>query len=313
MAFRKLYPEIRPYASGFLEADAIHTLYWEQSGNPDGVPVILLHGGPGQGASHDHRRFFDPDFYRIVIFDQRGCGRSEPLGELKNNSPAHLVKDIETLRDHLKIGKWHVFGGSWGSVLAMLYATDYPQACASLILRSVSLFTRAEIDWFLNDMRKVFPEVWERFALNRDTKNLLACYDKILSSDNEEEKIEAALQWVHYESSCATLYPHFRTITTEREKTEAWVLARIESHYYKRHAFEKPAAILDKVDRFRHIPGVIIHGRYDMITPLQSAYQLHKAWPEADYIVVPDGGHSALDPAMRDRLMMATDNARSIR
>lgn len=313
MAFRKLYPELRPYATGFLEVDATHTLYWEQSGNPDGVPVIVLHGGPGQGASHDQRRFFDPDFYRIVIFDQRGCGRSEPLGETQDNSPSHLVNDIEQLRNHLRIGKWHVFGGSWGSVLALLYAAEYPHACASMILRSVSLFTRKEIDWFLYDMNKVFPEVWERFAKDRNKDDILGCYNTVLASDDEEERIQAALQWVHYESSCATLYPHFRTITTDQEKLQAWVLARLEAHYYKHHAFENNETILKLVDRFRHVPGVIIHGRYDMITPLESAYKLHKAWPEADYIIVPDGGHSALDPAMRDRLMMATDNARSIR
>lgn len=311
MTFRRLYPEIRPYASGYLDVDDIHTLYWEQSGNPDGVPVVLLHGGPGQGASLDQRRFFDPDFYRIVIFDQRGCGRSEPLGEVRNNAPSALVGDIEKLRDHLRIGKWHVFGGSWGAVLALLYAGEHPAACASLIIRSVSLFTKKDVDWFLYGMRRVFPEVWERFVAGHDKENLLASYNAAL--DNDETKTDAAMQWVGYEGACATLYPQFRTITTDAQKQAAWVLARLEAHYYMHHAFDDDAVILSKVDKFRHIPGVIIHGRYDMITPLESAYKLHKSWPEADYIIVPDGGHSALDPAIRDRLLMATDNARSIR
>ncbi|PCH99238.1 MAG: prolyl aminopeptidase [Alphaproteobacteria bacterium] len=312
MAFRKLYPEIKPYATGYLEVDDIHTIYWEQCGNPDGVPVVVLHGGPGQGASHDMRRFFDPDFYRIVIFDQRGCGRSQPLGEVENNTPSHLVSDIEILRQTLKIGKWHVFGGSWGAVLALLYASEHPEACASLIVRSVSLFTPKDIDWFINGMRRVFPEVWDRFQKKRG-EDLLKNYNVALASEDEEKRINAALQWVDYEGACATLYPQFRTITTKDQKNTAWVLARLEAHYYLHHVFTDESVILDKVENFRHVPGVIIHGRYDMITPLESAYKLHKKWPEADYIVVPDGGHSSLDPAIRDRLLMATDNARSIR
>lgn len=311
MAFRKLYPEIKPYATGYLEVDDIHTIYWEQCGNPDGVPVIVLHGGPGQGASHDMRRFFDPDFYRIIIFDQRGCGRSQPLGEVKNNSPMDLVRDIEMIRDILKIGKWHVFGGSWGAILALLYASEHPTSCASIMVRSISLFTNKDIDWFLNGMRRVFPEVWDRFAVGHDNKDLLASYETALT--DETTKMDAAMQWVNYEGACATLYPQFRTITTDDQKMAAWILARLECHFYRHHTFPDESFLLDRIEKIRHIPGVIIHGRYDMITPLESAYKLHKKWPEADYIIVPDGGHSALDPAIRDRLLMATDNARSIR
>jgi len=308
MAFRKLYPELKPYSSGYLDVDDVHTIYWEQCGNPDGVPVIVLHGGPGQGASPTLRRFFDPDFYRIVIFDQRGCGRSQPLGEVNKNTPDHLVLDIEMLRNHLNISKWHVFGGSWGAVLALIYAGQYPKRCISLMLRSLSLFTKDHIDWFLYGMKKIYPEVWERFSKGHDG-DLLGSYDQKLMNEDHD----TGVQWVNYEGSCSTLYPQFRTITSDAEREAAWVLARLECHYYKHHAFDGNDHILKSVDAFRHVPGVILHGRYDMITPIESAYQLHKIWPESDLIIIPDGGHSALDPAIRDRILMMTDNARSIR
>ena len=309
MAFRKLYPDIRPYSSGYLNPDDVHTIYWEQCGNPDGVPVIVLHGGPGQGASPTLRRFFDPEFYRIIIFDQRGCGRSQPLGETECNSPDDLVNDIELIRAHLNIAKWHVFGGSWGAVLALLYAHTHAKNIISLMIRSVSLFTTANVDWFLTGMKKTYPEVWERFAAGHDKDNLLQSYETALKNNDHD----VGVQWVDYEGSCSTLYPQFRTITSDAERHAAWVLAKMECHYYKHHPFKDDTHILSMVDSFRHVPGVIVHGRYDMITPIESAYKLHKAWPESDFIIVPDGGHSALDPAIRDRILMMTDNARSIR
>lgn len=316
MALKKLYPALRPYSTGFLEADGIHTLYWEQSGNPDGVPVLLLHGGPGAGATPDHRRFFDPHFYRIIIFDQRGCGRSEPLGEVQNNTPAHLVADIEKLRHHLRIAKWHVFGGSWGATLALMYASQHPDACASLILRSICLMTKPEIDWFMTGTRTVFPEVWERFARyipETERGDLLEAYWKRLHGDDAAVREAAALQWVGYESACATLYPQFQMMITDDQRRQAVAMARIETHYYRNHVFAESESLLTKIETFRHVPAVIVHGRYDMITPLKTAHELHKLWPEADYVIVPDGGHSALDPAIRDKLIAATDNARSIR
>ena len=309
MAFRKLYPETRPYSTGYLKVDDIHTLYWEQCGNPDGVPVIVLHGGPGQGASPTLRRFFDPDFYRIIIFDQRGCGRSEPLGEVDHNTPDHLVSDIEALRTHLSVAKWHVFGGSWGAVLALLYAGRHSNRCISLMVRSVSLFTKANVNWFLYGMRKIFPEVWDRYAQGHDRNNLLQSYSDKLAEDN----YDAGVQWVDYEGSCSTLYPQFRTITSDKERQAAFILAKLECHFYQNYAFEDDGAILGLIDQFRHVPGVILHGRYDMITPIECAHKLHHAWPESDMIIVPDGGHSALDPAIQDRVLMMTDNARSIR
>jgi len=316
MALRKLYPALRPYSTGFLTVDDIHTVYWEQSGNPDGVPILMLHGGPGAGATPDHRRFFDPSFYRIIVFDQRGSGRSEPLGEIANNTPAHLVADIEKLRQHLRIGKWHVFGGSWGATLAMLYAADHADACASLILRSICLMTKPEIDWFVYGTRTVFPEVWERFARyipEAERDDLLEAYWRRLHGNDDAARTAAALQWVAYESACATLYPQFQTMITDDQRRQAVAMARIETHYYKNHIVPVAESLMTKIEAFRHVPAVIIHGRYDMITPLKTAHELHKLWPEADYVIVPDGGHSALDPAIRDRLVAATDNARSIR
>lgn len=316
MAFRKLYPAIRPYSTGFLPVDDMHTLYWEQSGNPDGVPVVLLHGGPGAGAGAEQRRFFDPHFYRIIIFDQRGSGRSEPLGETKNNTPDLLVADIEALRHHLRIGKWHVFGGSWGATLSLHYAAAHPENCASLILRGVWLMTQSEKAWFFGGTTAVFPEVWERFIRflpESERHDPLEAYYKRLHGDDEQTKLAAAMQWVGYESACATLYPHFETMVTDDQRKHALAMARLESYYYKHFTVADDASILAKIDRFRHIPAVIIQGRYDMITPLKTAYHLHKLWPEADYVVVPDGGHSEADPAIRDRLIAATDNARSIR
>lgn len=314
MAFRKLYPSITPYSTGYLDVDDTHSLYWEQSGNSDGVPVVFLHGGPGAGATQDHRRFFDPEFYRIIIFDQRGCGRSNPLGELKDNTPHHLTADIEALRLHFKIRKWHVCGGSWGSTLALLYAAKHPQSCASLILRSVSLMTRADIEWIVYGMRTVFPEVWQKFSDHVDgSDDLIEAYITRLTSEDQDIALAAGEAWSGYESACATLYPQSWTITSDEQHQRARIMALIETHYYKHFAFDDKDGILSLVDRFRHIPAVIVHGRYDMVTPISGAYDLHQKWPEADMIIVPDGGHSALDPAIRDRLIAATDNARSIR
>ncbi len=316
MAFRKLYPPIKPYSTGFLTVDDLHTIYWEQCGNPDGVPILLLHGGPGAGAGVDQRRFFDPHFYRIILFDQRGSGRSEPLGEVRDNTPAHLVRDIEALRTHLRIGKWHLFGGSWGATLALLYASAYPENCASLILRGIWLMTESESKWFFGGTRAVFPEVWDRFANflpEAERHDVLAAYYNRLHGADEAAQLAAAMQWVAYESACATLYPHFQTMITDDQRKRAVALARIESHYYRHHVVPDAQSLMAGLDRFRHVPAVIINGRYDMITPLKTAHDVHKLWPEADYVVVPDGGHSELDPAIRDRLIAATDNARSIR
>lgn len=311
-----LFPAITPYSSGFLQASHTHNLYWEQSGNPDGVPVVLLHGGPGAGATPTHRRFFDPDHYRIIIFDQRGAGRSHPLGSIEDNSTALLVEDIESLRKHFKIERWHIFGGSWGSTLALHYAAAHPQRCLSLILRGIFLCEQDEIDWFLYGIRQIFPEAWEQFAgflPEEEQDNLLEGYYARLTGDDPEIAIQAAIRWSLYEGACSSLLPNYETITTEEQKQSALALARLEAHYFKHEVLSPEHSLLNKVDLIRHIPAVIIQGRYDVICPIRSAHKLHNRWPEADYIVVPDCGHSALDPPMRSRLIEATENFKTIK
>ncbi len=306
-----LFPNIEPYASGYLSVDKIHNLYWEQSGNPDGTPVLILHGGPGAGTSPAHRRFFDPDHYRIILFDQRGSGRSTPLGCLENNTTAHLIADIEALRIHLRLERFHVFGGSWGSTLALSYAAQYPQCCLGLILRGIFLCESEEIDWFLYGMRKIFPEAWNQFAalIHEDERNnLLDAYYARLTSQDKEIQIEAAIRWSLYEGACASLFPNYETITTPEQKNYALALSMIEAHYFKHEMIAPQESLLNKIKNFRHIPATIIQGRYDVICPIQTAYALHKLWPEAEYVVVPDGGHSALDPAIRSRLIEATEH-----
>lgn len=311
-----LFPPVTPYSNGFLEVDETHTLYWEQSGNPGGIPIILLHGGPGAGATAVHRRFFDPDFYRIIIFDQRGAGRSHPLGCIKNNTTPHLVEDIETLRKHLNIDKWHIFGGSWGSTLALSYAIQYKQHCISLILRGIFLCEQDEIDWFLYGMNTIFPEAWEQFANfipEKEQGDLLNAYYKRLTNDDDpKNQITAAVHWSLYEGACSSLMPNYETITTDEQKQHALALAKIEAHYFKNEVFSEEKSILNHIEHLRSVPATIIQGRYDVICPIKTANKLHQLWPEADYIVVPNAGHSALDAPLRSRLIEATENAKNM-
>ncbi len=311
-----LFPPITPYSSGFLDVDSTHNMYWEQNGNPSGIPVLVLHGGPGTGATPTHRRFFDPDHYRIIVFDQRGCGRSYPLGSLENNTTEHLLSDIETLRKHLNIERWIVFGGSWGSTLGMLYAARNAERCMGLILRGIFLCEQDEIDWFLYGIKTVFPEAWEQFAgflPENEQKNLLDAFYTRLTGTDEKQKMEAAIRWALYESACSSLLPNYETITTEDQKLHALALARIESHYFKHQVIKPQNSILKNINIIRKIPTIIVHGRYDIICPMQTAYKLHQAWPEAEYIVVPDAGHSALDPAIRSRLIESTETFKAIK
>ncbi|GJL84545.1 MAG: proline iminopeptidase [Micavibrio sp.] len=310
-----LFPPLTPYSSGFLGADKTHNLYWEQSGNPDGVPVLLIHGGPGAGATPTHRRFFDPDHYRIIIFDQRGAGRSTPLGELENNTTENLIHDIEALRKHLHVERWHLFGGSWGSTLAMLYAIRYPQQCISLILRGVFLCEQEEIDWFLYGMKTIFPEAWEQFAgflPEEEQHDLLSGYYRRLTGGDRSIQLGAAIRWSLYEGACSSLLPNYETISTIEQKQHALALARIEAHFFMREIIPPEKSILTQLDNLRKVPATIIQGRYDIICPIRSAYKLHHLWPEADYVVVPDAGHSALDPPIRSQLIQALENAKNI-
>lgn len=311
-----LFPPLSPYSSGFLDVDDTHKIYWEQSGNPDGIPIVHLHGGPGAGATAKHRRFFDPNHYRIIIYDQRGAGRSQPLGCLINNTRAHLLDDMERLRDHLRVDRWHLFGGSWGSTLALSYAQKYPQRCISLILRGISLLEQDEIEWFIYGMRRIFPEAWEQFASiapESEQKNLLNYYYKILSGDDHKAALDAAVNWSLYEGACLSLIPNYQTITSHEQKEIAWAIARIEAHYYRHHVISPDESLLKDISKIRSIPATIIQGRYDMVSPIITANRLHQAWPEADYIIVPDGGHASMDPPIRSRLIEATENAKTIR
>ena len=311
-----LFPPVIPYSSGFLSVDQTHNLYWEQSGDPDGIPVLLIHGGPGAGATPTHRRFFDPDHYRIIIFDQRGSGRSHPLGSIENNTTDHLIADMEALRKHLNVTRWHLFGGSWGSTLAMRYAILHPQNCISLTMRGIFLCEKEEIDWFLYGMKKIFPEAWEQFAgfLPEDEQNdLLGGYYKRLTGNDHNIAMQAAIRWSLYEGACSSLFPNYETITTDDQKQHALALARIESHYFMHEVINAEDSLSKQIDKLRAIPTIIVQGRYDVICPMQTAYKLHQIWPEADYIVVPDAGHSALDPALRSRLIEATETFKTLR
>lgn len=305
-----LYPDIEPFDAGMLELDGLHRMYWEQSGNPAGSPVVFLHGGPGAGSSPAHRRFFDPAHYRIVIFDQRGAGRSTPLGELRDNTTPRLVADIERLRAHLGIARWLVFGGSWGSTLALAYSEAHPERCAGLILRGIFLCRDSEISWFLYGLRTLFPEAWHAFAgaiPENERGNLLAAYYKRLTDPDPRVHMPAARAWSIYEGSCSTLLPSAETVAYFAGDVVALGLARIEAHYFSHDIFLPENSLLDNIVRVRDIPGVIVQGRYDAVCPIVSADDVHRAWPEAEYIVVPDAGHSAWEPGICAELVKATE------
>src|SRR5229473_1047405 len=310
-----LFPEIEPRASGMLRLDATHSMYWEQSGDPAGIPVVFLHGGPGAGSTPKHRRFFDPGAYRIVVYDQRGAGRSTPLGELRDNTTPHLVADLETLRRHLGVERWVVFGGSWGSTLAIAYAEAHPERCRALVLRGIFLCRRSEIDWFLYGMVNVFPEPWRAFAEfipAPERKDLLAAYWTRLADPDPAVHLPAARAWSSYEGACSTLLPSPETVAAFGEDRMALGLARIEAHYFLHNVIPPQHDLLNRIHRIRHIPAIIVQGRYDMVCPIVSADELARAWPEAEYLVVPDAGHSAMEPGIRARLVGATEKLRRI-
>lgn len=311
-----LFSPLDPYQTGRLKVDDLHTLYWEQCGNPDGVPVIFLHGGPGAGASPTHRRFFDPHFYRIIIMDQRGAGRSTPLGELKDNDIPHLVADLEALRTALGIQRWMVFGGSWGSTLSIAYAQAHPERVIGLVLRGIFLMRRQEINWFLYDMRQIFPEAWNQFNnyIPADERgDLLEAYWKRLTHADPAVHMPAARVWSMYEGACSTLMPSPELVSASGEDNHALGLARIEAHYFRNNALDPEDRLLRDVRKIRHIPAVIVQGRYDIVCPIRTADELHRVWPEADYIVIPDAGHSAMEPGVRTALVQATERFKTLR
>ena len=307
---RELFPPIEPYRTGRLPLDGRHTMYWEESGNPQGTPALFLHGGPGAGATPLHRRFFDPAAWRIVIFDQRGAGRSPPLGETRDNSPDHLVADIEQLRRELGIARWLIFGGSWGSTLALHYAETHPECCLGLILRGIFLCRAEEVDWFLYGMRNFFPEAWRAFAgflPEGEREDLLGAYYRRLSDPDPRIHMPAARAWSVYEGACSTLLANPETLAAFGEDRLALGLARIEAHFFRHHLFAGERDLLARLDRIRHLPATIVQGRYDMVCPIRSADALARAWPEAEYVIVPDAGHSAMEPGIREQLMLAAE------
>ncbi|WP_312707978.1 prolyl aminopeptidase [Stenotrophomonas sp.] len=308
---RTLYPPIEPYHEHRLAVDALHTLHIEECGNPQGQPVVFLHGGPGAGVSPVHRRFFDPARYRIVLIDQRGCGRSTPFGELRDNTTAHLVSDIEQVRVHLGIERWLVFGGSWGSTLALAYAQAHPQRATGVIVRGVYLGRAEENRWFAEadgGARWIFPERWARyqaFIPENERGDMIGAYWKRLDSPDPEIRIAAAQAWLGWEDNAATLLHDVEAVSAE-DPQRTLAKARIEAHYFRHNAFLEHGQLLHHVDRIRHLPGVIVQGRYDIICPARSAWDLAQAWPEARLEMVLSG-HSATEAATTDALIRATD------
>jgi proline iminopeptidase len=305
-----LYPEIDPYGQGMLPLDRVHSMYWEQSGNPRGVPVLFLHGGPGAGAAAAHRRFFDPRSYRIVVFDQRGCGRSTPHAELTNNTTLHLLDDIEALRQHLGIERWLLFGGSWGSTLALAYGIHFPHRCLGFVLRGLFLGSRFEVDWFLYGMRNFFPEAWRNFAAavgEAAQGDLLSTYYTRLIDPDPAIHMPAAHAWSRYETRCSNLIQRADDPLSGTADESALALARIEAHYFMHNVFLEDGAILRDIDAVRHLPATLVQGRYDMICPIVTADSLTRRWPDIRYLIVPDAGHSAMEPGVRAALVHATE------
>jgi len=311
-----LFPPIEPYAAGMQRVDDIHTIYWEECGNPNGTPVVFLHGGPGAGATSVHRRFFDPKIWRVVLFDQRGSRRSTPLYETKNNTTEHLIADIEVLRHMRGIKRWHVFGGSWGSTLALAYAQKHPERCLGLILRGICLFRQKEIDWFMYGIRSVFPEIWAEFAgfiapnLRHD---LLGAYHRIFSGPDDALKREAIRLWLQYETTCSTLLPLENKEYPVEANDPRSAMPIIEAHYFKNCLFTPDDKLLRDIDRIRNIPAILVQGRYDMICPIATADELHRHWPEAEYRVIPDAGHAALEPGILAALLESTEKFKNIK
>ncbi len=312
---RTAYPSLEPYRTGRLRVSPVHELYFEESGNPAGKPVVFLHGGPGFGTEPAHRRFFDPAAYRIVLFDQRGCGRSTPHASLEDNTTWHLVGDLEALRTHLGIERWQVFGGSWGSTLALAYAETHPERVTELVLRGIFLVRKREIDWFYQrGASAIFPDAWEKYVApipESERGDLLHAFHRRLTHDDPAVRLAAARAWSIWEGTTSCLFANPALIEKTAGDEFAIAFARIECHYFVNDAFVDEARdLLRNVSRIRHIPATIVQGRYDVVCPMETAWELHRAWPEADLRVVPDAGHSASEPGNLHELVEATDRYR---
>jgi proline iminopeptidase len=309
---RSLYPSVEPRRTGRLAVSGMHELYWEESGHPDGIPVVALHGGPGGGSSPEMRRFFDPRRYRIILFDQRGCGRSSPHSELKDNTTWDLVRDMETLRAHLGVKKWVVFGGSWGSTLALAYTAMHRKQVLGLMLRGIFLLTEHEISWFYQKgASNLFPDAFDRYLApipENERDDLLKAFHKRLTGKNAQARAEAAAAWARWEGETLSIQGPKQRPPRFDEADFLDAFARIECHYFvNKGFFEKDGWLLEQAAKFGDLPGVIVHGRYDVVTPLDSAWKLHKVWPKSQLKIVPDAGHSSLEPGIISELVKASD------
>jgi proline iminopeptidase len=310
---RMLYPEIQAYKTGFLKVDEIHSIYWEISGNPQGKPILFLHGGPGSGTAPIHRQFFDPKIYQIILLDQRGCGKSTPHAELKNNTTWDLVEDIEKLRKLLKIDRWVVFGGSWGSTLSLTYAIQHASSVKGLILRGVFLSRKKELQWFYQQGADfIFPDAWEKFISPiplEERNHLIEAYHQRLTSADPVECLKAVEAWSSWEAVTSKLILDPQLFQDFTEKERAFAISQIECHYFFHHSFfPSDNWILENISKIQKIPGMIVQGRYDMICPMTSAWELHKAWPESQLVVIPNAGHSSMEEGTIDALVKATDD-----
>ena len=306
-----LYPAIDPYSENSIRVDDIHRIAFEECGNPKGKAAVFIHGGPGGGCSPVHRGFWDPEKYRVVLFDQRGCGRSTPHAELRNNTTWDLVADLEKLREHLGIDTWQLFGGSWGSTLALAYAQTHPDRVTEMVLRGIFLLRKEELHWYYQEgASRIFPEAWKRFVETipvPERGDLMRAYYKRLTADDEETRIAAAKAWSVWEGSTSRLLPDPELIQKTGEVHFAEAFARIECHYFvNKGFFESDDQLLKNMDRITHIPSIIVQGRYDIVCPAKSAYELHKAWPKSQLKIVADAGHSALEPGISEALVEAT-------
>lgn len=307
-----LYPAITPYREFKLKVSAIHEIYVEESGNPNGLPVLFIHGGPGAGASESDRCFFDPAVYRIIIFDQRGCGRSTPHASLEENTTQHLIADIEKIREHLSIERWVLFGGSWGSTLSLAYAQTHPEHVLALILRGIFLCTRAEIDWFYGPCgaANLFPDYYTDFIapLKKEdrTERFIEAYYELLTSDDEIKRMSAAKAWSIWEGKTCTLEPNPKKIDFFSSPSAALSIARIECHYFKHDSFLSPNQLLNNMHRIAHLPGILVHGRYDVVCSAKYAWDLHQAWPNSQLNIIRSAGHSSSELGTMDALIRAT-------
>ncbi|MCI5047305.1 MAG: prolyl aminopeptidase [Aquisalinus sp.] len=307
-----LFPAIEPHHTGRLKVSTLHEVYYEVSGAPDGQPVVVCHGGPGGGTSPSMRRYFDPAKYRIILFDQRGCGRSTPHAELRENTTWHLIEDMERLRAHLDVEEWLVFGGSWGSTLALTYAQTHPARVSGLVLRGIFTLRQDEIDWFYQEGASwIFPDAWEKFIApipEGERNDLLTAYARRLTGDNRHDQIEAAKAWSVWEGSTVSLYPSMERMKSFATDHFALAFARIENHYFiNKGFFEEDDHIFQNAGKLKGIPGVIVQGRYDVVTPMRTAWMLHKVWPDCELAIVPDAGHAASEPGIISALVAATE------